>query len=72
MSLTTRSYNFRPSKSSNITNLLHGTVFIKRLDTSNVNNAYVSGIKEELKLNSNQSVFCSSNLPREGYELWLN
>jgi len=28
--------------------------FIKRLDTSNVNNAYVSGMKEDLKLNGNQ------------------
>lgn len=30
------------------------TVFLKWLDSSNVNNAYVSGMKEELHLNGNQ------------------
>ncbi|CZR54607.1 related to transporter protein [Phialocephala subalpina] len=29
-------------------------IFLKWLDASNINNAYVSGMKEELKLNSNQ------------------
>lgn len=29
-------------------------VFLKWLDQSNLNNAYVSGMKEDLQLNSNQ------------------
>lgn len=39
--------------------LTSSQVFIKHLDTSNINNAYVSGMKEDLKLNSNQSLSLS-------------
>jgi hypothetical protein len=31
-------------------------VFLKWLDSANINNAYVSGMKEDLQLNGNQSV----------------
>ena len=34
--------------------VLTSTVFLKWLDSSNINNAYVSGMKEELNLNGNQ------------------
>ena len=38
-------------------------VFLKYLDSANINNAYVSGMKEELKLNGNEYVL--SKRPRQ-------